>query len=156
MHINWLKIQIRVLGCMLRSHARNGKECQAPCHRHSAANIEIPGFQILVNPKLVWNSWNLACYHGAASTCRGKFFVLFGAGLGICFSQTRASHNKQDGFGRERPTFGDETIFIASYCFQKFSRVNIEQQECCVIFVIFWGSFGHFYALTEFSMHLCA
>ena len=23
-------------------------------------------------------------------------------------------------------------------------------------FVIFWGSFGHFYALTEFSMHLCA
>ena len=24
------------------------------------------------------------------------------------------------------------------------------------IFVIFRGSFGHFYALTEFSMHLCA
>ena len=56
-------------------------------------------------------------------------------------------------FGRERPTFGDETISIASYCFQFFSRVNIEQQECCVIFR---GSFGHFYALTEFSMHLCA
>ena len=30
-------------------------------------------------------------------------------------------------FGRERPTFGDETISIASYCFQFFSRVNIEQ-----------------------------
>ena len=59
-------------------------------------------------------------------------------------------------FGRERPTFGDETISIASYCFQKNSHVNIEQQECCVIFVIFQGSFGHFYALTEFSMHLCA
>ena len=60
-------------------------------------------------------------------------------------------------FSRERPTFGDETISIASYCFQIFSRVNIEQQECCVIFfVIFRGSFGHFYALTEFSMHLCA
>ena len=56
-------------------------------------------------------------------------------------------------FGGERPTFGDETISIASYCFQKISRVNIEQQECCVIFVIFWGLFGHFYALTEFSMH---
>ena len=56
-------------------------------------------------------------------------------------------------FGRERPTFGDETISIASYCFQIFSRVNIEQQECCVNF---WGSFGHLYALTEFSMHLCA
>ena len=24
------------------------------------------------------------------------------------------------------------------------------------IFVNFWGSSGHFYALTEFSMHLCA
>ena len=33
-----------VLGCMLRSHARNGNECQTPWHHHSAANIEIPGF----------------------------------------------------------------------------------------------------------------
>ena len=40
-------------------------------------------------------------------------------------------------FGRERPTFVDETIAIASYCFQKNSRVNIEQQECCVIFLFF-------------------
>ena len=56
-------------------------------------------------------------------------------------------------FGKERPTFVDETISIASYFFQKNSRVNIEQQECSLIFR---GSFGHFYALTEFSMHLCA
>jgi hypothetical protein len=98
----------------------------------------------------------MACYHGAASTCRGKCFVPFGEGLGICFTQTRASHNKPDGFGRERPTFGDETISISSYCFQKISHVNIEQQECCVIFCDFRGSFGHFYALSEFSMHLCA
>ena len=27
--------------CMLRSHARNGNEFQTPCHRRSAANIEI-------------------------------------------------------------------------------------------------------------------
>src|SRR3954464_5764578 len=52
-------------------------------------------------------------------------------------------------FGREHPTFVDETISIASYCFQFFSRVNIEQHQCCVIFR---GSFGHFYAF-EFSMH---
>ena len=31
-------------------------------------------------------------------------------------------------FGREPPTFVDETIFIASYCFQY-------SQECCVIFL---------------------
>ena len=91
------------------------------------------------NLKLLQNSWNLTCYHGAASTCRGKFFVPFGAGLGISFSQTRASHNKYDGFDWERPTFGDETISIASYYFQKNSRVNIEQQECCVNFWDFGG-----------------
>ena len=128
-----------VLGCKLRSHARNGNECQTPYHRHPAANIEIPGFQILVYPKLVWNLWNLACYHGAASTCRGTNFVPFGAGLGICFSQTRASHNKHDGFGRERLTFVDDTISIASYCFQIFYHVNIVQQESCVIFWDFLG-----------------
>ena len=59
-------------------------------------------------------------------------------------------------FGRERPTFGDEMISIASYCFQVFSRANIEQQECSVNYFDIRGSFGHFYALTEFSMHLCA
>ena len=59
-------------------------------------------------------------------------------------------------FGRECPTFGDETISIASYCFQFFPSVNIEQQECCVNFSNFRGSFGHFYTLIEFSMHLCA
>ena len=89
-------------------------------------------------------------------TCRRNFFVPFGAVLGISFSQTRASHNKVDGFGRGLHTFGDETVSIACYCFQKISRVNIEQQECCVIFGIFRGSFGHFYALIEFLMHLCA
>ena len=42
-------------------------------------------------------------------------------------------------FGRERPTFGDETISIASYCFHVFFRVNIEQQESCVNFCDFLG-----------------
>ena len=72
------------------------------------------------------------------------------------FSQTRASHNKPDGFGRERATFGDEMISIASYCFQKNSRVNIEQHECYVNFCDFSGFVWTFYALTAFSMHLCA
>ena len=88
-----------------------------------------------------------------ASTCRGKIFVPFGAGLGISFSQTRASHNKPGGFGREHATFGDEAISVASYCFQKNSSVNIEQYVVS-IFGIIWGSFGHFYAIIVFSMHL--
>ena len=93
---------------------------------------------------------NLACYHGAASTCRGNFFAPFGASLSICFSQTRASHNKTDGSVREHFTLLGETISIASSRFQFSPSVNIEQQECCVNFVIFRGSFGQFYALIEF------
>ena len=42
-------------------------------------------------------------------------------------------------FGRECPTFGDETISIASYCYQFFSPVNIEQQEGFVNFCDFQG-----------------
>ena len=102
-------------------------------------NVEIPGFEILVNPKLIWSSWNLACYYGAASTWCGKIIVPFGAGLGISFSQTLASHNKRDGFGRECATFGDERKSVASYYFQKIPSVNIEQQECCVLFGNFSG-----------------
>ena len=146
-HINWLKNQICVLGSMFRSHARNVNEFQTPRDRGSAAKIEILGFKILVNTKLIWNSWNLASYHVMAPTWSGNKFVPFGAGSDISFSQTRVSHNKHDGFDRECPTFGDETISIASYCFKKI---------LVSIFEIFQGSFGYFYALTGFSMHLCA
>ena len=84
------------------------------------------------------------------------FFVPFGAGLGICFSQTRASHNKHDGFGRERPTFGDETISTTSFCFQTFSRVNIEQKECCVIFCDFLGFVWTFLCIKwVFNAFMC-
>ena len=48
-------------------------------------------------------------------------------------------------FVREPPTFGNETISIASYCFQFFSRVNIEQQECCVNFCDFSGFIWTFF-----------
>ena len=98
--------------------------------------------------KLGMLSWSTA-------TCRGNFFP-FGADLGICFSQTRDSHNKHDGFGRERLTFGDETISIASYCFQKISRVNIEQQECCVNFCDFSGFVWTFLCINwVFNAFMC-
>ena len=124
---------------MLISHARNGDEFRTPRHRGSPANVDVLAFVILVNPKIVRNSWNLACYHGAASTCRGNFFVPFGAGLGISFSQTRASHNKRDGFGRERATLGTKQYTLPLIAFNFFSRVNIEQQEWCVNFWDFSG-----------------
>ena len=57
-------------------------------------------------------------------------------------------------FGKELPTFVDETIPIASYCFQIFfSCQHRTTGVLCEFLVIFRGSFGHFYALSEFSMH---
>ena len=54
------------------------------------------------------------------------------------------------------PTLGAKRYPLPLIAFKFFSRVNIEQHECCVIFCAFWGLFGHLYALSEFSMHLCA
>ena len=51
------------------------------------------------------------------------------------------------------PPLGTKRYPLPLIDFKFFSRVNIEQKECCVIFCDFRGSFGHFYALTEFSMH---
>ena len=69
----------------------------------------------------------LGMLHGTTSTCCGEKVVPFGAGLGISFSQTRASHSEPHGSGRERVTFVDETMLVATSCFQFFSAVNIEQ-----------------------------
>ena len=90
-HKNGLQNQMFVLGCKLRSHARNENECQTPWHYRWAANIKIHALNILVNRKLVWNSWNLTWYHGTTATCRGKNIVPFGAGVCIRFLQTRVS-----------------------------------------------------------------
>src|SRR3954469_9315908 len=59
-------------------------------------------------------------------------------------------------FSRERPAFVDETISIASYCFQIFSRVNIEQQECCVNFCDFSGFVWTFLCMNRvLSAFMC-
>ena len=42
-------------------------------------------------------------------------------------------------FGRERPTFVDQTISAASSRFPNFSSVNKEQHECCANFWDFLG-----------------
>ena len=95
----------------------------------------------------------MASNHIAASTCRGKFFDPLGAGLGISFSQTRASHNKPNGVGRERAAFWYKTIYVASHCLQKLSSVNIDHMSFVLNFGISQGLFGHFHTLAGFSRH---
>ena len=59
-------------------------------------------------------------------------------------------------FGRERPTFRDETISIASYCFEVFFHVNIKQQECCVNFCDFSGLVWTFLCINwVFNAFMC-
>ena len=119
---------------MLRSHARNGNEFQTPRRHWLQAKHWDSWFWNSTKSKTRLKFMKLGMLTWSGSTCRGTNFVPFGAGLDISFSQTRASHHKRDGFGRERTTFGDGTISVASYYFQKNSSVNIEQQECCVNF----------------------
>ena len=134
MHINWLKNQNCVLGCMLRSHARNGNEFQTPGHcwlpgKHWDAwflnsSKSKTHLKFMKLGMLSWSDINMSWY---------KFYPIWGRFRDMLLTTSMIV------FSRERPTFGDETISISSYCFQIFSRVNIEQQECCVNLCDFSG-----------------
>ena len=59
-------------------------------------------------------------------------------------------------FARECPTFGDETIPLPLIAFKFFSRVNIEQQKCCVIFCDFSGFVWTFLCINwVFNAFMC-
>ena len=102
-------------------------------------NSEMPGFQILVirNSSEIDETWH------AIMERHQHAVVQILSHLGQVW--VYASHKPEllttsmMVFGRERPTSRDETISIASYCFQKISRAKIEQQECCVNFGDFSG-----------------
>ena len=151
MHINWLKNQICVLGCMLRSHARNENEFQTPGHRWLPAKQWDARFLNSSKSKtrlkftrlgmLSWSGINMSWY---------KFCPIWGR-FGYMLLTTSMMV-----FGRERPTFVDEMISIASYCFQLFYRVNIEQQKCRVIFCDFSGYVWTFLCINwVFNAFMC-
>ena len=87
-------------------------------------NVEMPGFLNSSKSKTRLKFMKLGMLWQSGINIHGENFVPFGVGLGISFSQTRASYNNSDGFGTERATFGDETISVASYCFQLFSSAT--------------------------------
>ena len=95
---------------------------------------------------LSWTGINMPWY---------KFCPIWGR-FGICFSQPELLITSMMVFGRERPTFGNKTISLASYCFQFFSRVNIEQQEGCVNFCDFSGFVWTFLCINRvFNPFMC-
>ena len=62
---------------MLKSHARNGNEFRTLGHSWLPAKCWDTLFLNSSNPKLIWNSWNLACYHGMAPDMLWYFLCPF-------------------------------------------------------------------------------
>ena len=157
MHINWLKNQIYVLGCMLRSHARNGNEFQTSGHRwlpakhwdawflnSSKSKTRLKFMKICM---LSWSGIDMLWY---------KFCPIWGR-FGYMLLTNRSFWQQAWWFSVGNvPPVGTKQYPLPLIAFNFFSRVNIEQQECCVNFCDFSGFVWTFYALTEFSMHLCA
>ena len=114
MHINWVKIKSVSLGACLGPMQEIGMNFKHHGTDDCRENIEMPGFQILViqNSSEIHETWH------AIMERHQHAVVQMLSHLGQVWEY--ASHNKHDGFGRERPTFGDKTISIACYCFIVF------------------------------------
>ena len=148
MHINWSKNQICVLGCMLRSHARNGNEFQTPGHRWLPAKH--------------WDTWFLNSSKSKACLKFMKLGMLSWSGINMPwwkfgpiwgrFGYMLLTTSMMVSVGNV-PPLGTKRYPLPLIAFKKISHVNIEQQESCVQFWNFWGSFGHFYTFTGFSKH---
>ena len=57
---------------------------------------------------------------------------------------------------RNAPTLGTKRYPLPLIAFRFFLVSTKNNRSVVLFFVIFRGSFGHFYALSEFSMQLCA
>ena len=139
---------------MLRSHARNGNEFQTPGHRWLPAKHWDAWFLNSSKSKtrlkfmklgmLSWSGINMPWY---------KFCPIWGRfGYMLLTNQSFSQQAWWFSVRNVRP-FGTKQYPLPLIALKFVSRVNIEQEECCVIFCVFSGSFGHFYALTEFLMH---
>ena len=141
-----------------RSHARNGNEFQTPGHRRWL-------------PAKHWDAWFL---NSSKSKTRLKFMKLgmlswsgiimpwykfcpIGGRFGYMLLTNRSFSQQAWWFSVGNvPPLGTKRYPLPLIAYNFFSRVNREQQECCVNFCDFSGFVWTFYALTEFSMHfLC-
>ena len=155
--MNCLKNQICVLGCMLRSHARNGNEFQTPGHRWLPAKH--------------WHAWFLNSSkskthlkfmeHGMLSLSGSnmpwyKFCPIWGR-FGYMLL-TKWSFSQQGWWFSvgNVPSLWTKWYPLPLIAFKFFSRVNIEQQECCVNFCDFSGFVWTFLCIKwVFNAFMC-
>ena len=83
-------------------------------------NIEIPGIKILVNPKLseIHETWHAIMERHQHAVV--QVFSHLGQVWVYSSHKPELLTRSMMVFGRESPTFGDETISIASYSFEVF------------------------------------
>ena len=140
MHINWLKNQICVLGCMLRSHARNGNEFQTLGHRwlpakhwdawflNSSKSKTRLKFKKLGMPS--WSDINMSWY---------KFYAVWGR-FGYVLLTNRSFSQQPWWFSAGNvPPLWTKQYPLPLIALNFFSRVNLEQEECFVNFCDFSG-----------------
>ena len=155
--MNRLKIQICVLGCIRRFHARNGNEFQTLGHRWLPAKHWDARFlnssksktrlKFMKLAMLSWSGINMPWY---------KLCPIWGR-FGYILLTNRSFSQQAWWFSVGNvPPLGTKRYPLPLIAFNFFYHVNMEQHECCVNFCDFSGFVWTFYALTEFSMHLCA
>ena len=139
-HINWLKNQICVFGCMLRSHARNGNEFRTPGHhwlpakhwdvRFSDSSKSKTRLKFMKLDMLSWSGIYMPWYKFCPIWGRFGYMLL-----------TKLSFSQQAWWFSvgNVPPLGTKRYPLPLIAFKKISRVNIEQQECCVNFCDFSG-----------------
>ena len=139
---------------MLRCNAINGNEFQTTGHRWLPAKHWDAWFLKSSKSKtrlkfmklgmLSWSGINMSWYNFCPIWGRFGYMLL-----------TNQSFLQQAWWFSvgNVPPLGTKRYPLLLIAFKFFSRVNIEQQECCVIFFIFRGLFRHFYTLTGFSRH---
>ena len=140
MHQSWSKNHMCVLGWISRSHARDGIEIQTPGHYWLLAKH--------------WDAWFL---NSSKSKTRLKFMklgMLSWSGIDMPWYKfcpiwgrfgymlfTNRSFSQQAWWFSvgNVPPLGTKRYPLPLILFKFFSRVNIEQQECCVNFCDFSG-----------------
>ena len=157
MHINWLENQICVPGCMLRSHARNGNEFKTPGLRWLLVKHWDASFLNASKSKtrlkfmklgmLSWSGINMSWY---------KFCPIWGR-FGYMFLTNRSFSQEAWWFSVGNvPPLGTKRYPLPLSAFNYFSRVDIEQQECCVNFCDFSGFLWTFLCINwVFNAFMC-
>ena len=154
---SWLKNHMCVLGWISWSHAKDGNEIQTPGHCWLPAKHWDAWFLNSSKSKtclkfmklgmLSWSGINMPC---------NKFCPIWGR-FGYMLLTNRSFSQQAWWFlvgNVHRCGRNDIHCLLLLLIFFLVSTKN--NWSVVWILVIFRGSFGHFYALSEFSMHLCA